>query len=617
MAMASHNQNRLDLLTIKVNNRPLDVKYYDVLVDLVIDSSLQLPDMIEIVFHLPWDPQESKYDFSPIDGDIFPLGKPIEAGLQDPDNPRSINTIFKGEITSIEPDFADGGLATFIVRGFDKSYRLHRESKTKAWLNTKDSDIASAVASNAGLSAQVEATSEVFKHVYQHAQSDMEFLRERAERIGYEFFVQDQKLYFRKPDPTGSAVDLEWGTNLESFHPRLTVSDQVNEVSVQGWDIKKKEPIIGTANSSKTSPEIGTNGWGGKVAQTAVSAAKKIQVRQHVQSQSDANTVAKAILNEINSGFVEAEGVVRQGSNLKAGMLVNIKNVGTKFGGKYKLTSVRHVYGTHGQFITYFKVEGARPQIISALLKDDEPKSNGWAGVVPAVVTNNKDDENDWGHIKVKYPWLDQSSESFWARLTGPGFGADRGIYFLPEVNDEVLVAFEQGDFNRPYIIGGLFNGKDKAAAPLTDVVKSGKVETRLIRTRAGHVIRLTDKSGEEKIEVIDCKSETTITMDTANKEIKVTSTGDIKFEADGNISFTSKKNVEIKATQNITTEATQNYTLTGKAGVKIESNANTEIKGTMLKAEGTGQAEFSAGGMATVKASGIMTIQGSLVKIN
>lgn len=617
MPAPAQNEVRLDLVEIKVSGSPLDVKYYDVLVELVIDSSLRLPDMLEIVFHLPWNPQESRYDFSPIDGSIFPLGQPIEVGLQDPDNPRTINTIFKGDIISLEPDFSDGGLATFTVRGFDKSYRLHRKTITKVWKETKDSDIASTIAGNAGLSSQVDATSEVFKHVFQHAQSDMDFLQERADRIGYEFFVQDDKLYFRKPDPTGSAVDLEWGINLESFHPRLTVSDQVDEVTVQGWDVMKKEPIVGKATTSKTAPAIGTNGWGGAVAKSAVSAAGKLQVRQPVQSQADADAVAKAILDEINSGFVEAEGVVRQGSNLKAGMLVNVKNVGTKFGGKYKLTSVRHVYGTHGQFISHFRVEGAKPQLISTLLQDDKSKTNGWGGVVPAVVTNNKDDEKDWGHVTVKYPWLDSASESFWARLSGPGFGADRGIYFMPEVNDEVLVAFEQGDFNRPYIIGGLYNGKDKPAAPLANVVQNGKVETRLIRTRAGHIIRLTDKSGEEKIEVIDAKQNTSITMDTANKEIKVVSKGDIKFEADGNISFTAKKNIELKATQNVTTEATQNYSIKGTAGVAIESSANTEIKGSMLKAEGTAQAEFKAGGMATVQASGIMTIQGSLVKIN
>jgi uncharacterized protein involved in type VI secretion and phage assembly len=97
--------------------------------------------------------------------------------------------------------------------------------------------------------------------------------------------------------------------------------------------------------------------------------------------------------------------------------------------------------------------------------------------VYVAIVTNNNA-EDDYGQVKVKYPWMDDSQESFWARIAGPGGGKQRGLYFLPEVDDEVLVAFEQGDFNHPYIIGGLYNGKDAPPLAVGDVVSGGKVKS-------------------------------------------------------------------------------------------------------------------------------------------
>jgi uncharacterized protein len=185
---------------------------------------------------------------------------------------------------------------------------MHRETKTKSWMNVKDSDIAQQIAGMHGLTADVQATTEVFKHVFQDALTDMAFLQQRAARIGYEVFLQENKLYFRKPEPVGSAVPLEWGTELQRFHPRLTVTEQVNEVMVRGWDPKTKKEIVGQASSSNSHPSVGFGKSGGQAAQSAMTAAKKIEVRCPVQSQADATAVAKAILDEINgngSGFKE------------------------------------------------------------------------------------------------------------------------------------------------------------------------------------------------------------------------------------------------------------------------------------------------------------------------
>ncbi|MCM0593896.1 MAG: phage baseplate assembly protein V [Gloeotrichia echinulata DEX184] len=115
-----------------------------------------------------------------------------------------------------------------------------------------------------------------------------------------------------------------------------------------------------------------------------------------------------------------------------------------------------------------------------------EAIANRIFGVVIGIVTNNQDPEK-FGRVKVKFPWLSDDDESYWARIATPMAGKQMGIYFLPEVNDEVLVIFEQGDVRFPYIIGSLWNGKD--IPPLTN--EDGKNNVRLIKSRSGHVIRL------------------------------------------------------------------------------------------------------------------------------
>lgn len=598
---------------IKVNGSEIGDEVVTYLVGVEIDSRLLMPEMLTLSFIDSTNPENTFHKAFPlIDGDVFPLGATVEVEVGSQDNPRSTTTIFEGEITAVEPQFNESMEARIEVQAYDKSWRLFRESKMKAWLEVTDSDIAGSVASNAGMTPEVERTSEVFKHVFQDNQSDLAFLLERAWRIGYEAFVSDGKLYFRKPDPTGSAIDLEWGTTLKSFHPRLTLAEQVDEVTVKGWDVQKKQPIIGQASSSQTSPQINVGGWGGAVAKSKVSAATLNVVDVPVQSQADADSVAKARLDELNGAFVEAEGEAFGVPDLKAGMLVNLTKLGTKFSGKYKVTRVTHVYTQEQHFKTHFAVTGIRSGTTAERLGLRDPRQR-WHGVYPAVVTNNdsSSDSNasDWGMVKVEFPWLTNTEESSWARIVSPGGSAERGFYILPEVGDEVLVVFEQGDINRPYVLGGLWNGKDKPPEAIANVVKGGKVETRLWKSRVGHAITMIDESGKEMVEIVTQKGHTitlddgnqkmelkttgghTVTLDDASKTITIKSVKDIVVDATGNINMKAKQNVTIEAMANLNLKATAslnaeglNTTVKGNTNVSVQGGAMAEVKGALVK---------------------------------
>jgi uncharacterized protein involved in type VI secretion and phage assembly len=195
-------------------------------------------------------------------------------------------------------------------------------------------------------------------------------------------------------------------------------------------------------------------------------------------------------------------------------------------------------------------------------------------GVVIGLVTNNKDPEN-LGRVRVKFPWFSDDDESQWARVATLMGGKDRGTLFLPEVDDEVLVAFEQGDLRRPYIIGALWNGVD---TPPKEFVNDGKNNLRLIKSRSGHLIKLDDTEGGEKIQVIDKTGKNSILIDAKDNTITITSDKDIVLKAaKGKISLQSEE-IELKST----------------AAIKIE-----------------------AGGEMSLKTSATMTVKGSVVNIN
>ena len=134
-------------------------------------------------------------------------------------------------------------------------------------------------------------------------------------------------------------------------------------------------------------------------------------------------------------------------------------------------------------------------------------------GVVIGIVTNNHDPDR-LGRVKVRFPWLSGSTESHWARVATPMAGNGRGLYFLPEVDDEVLVLFERGDVRFPFVIGALWNGKDQAPAGNSD----GKNALRVIKSRSGHLIRFDDSEKAQKIEIIDATSSNRIVIDTKHR---------------------------------------------------------------------------------------------------
>ncbi len=191
-------------------------------------------------------------------------------------------------------------------------------------------------------------------------------------------------------------------------------------------------------------------------------------------------------------------------------------------------------------------------------------------GVVIGLVTNNKDPDG-MGRVKVQFPCLSSQEESDWARIAGPMAGKERGFYFLPEVDDEVLVVFEQGDIRFPYVIGALWNGKDAPPAKNDD----GKNNLRIIKSRSGHLIRLNDEDGKETIEIIDKSGKNSLIFDTAKNTITITAEKDIVLSA-------PKGTLKIEA-QKIEMKSSADTKIESGAGMDVKASATMNIKGAMV----------------------------------
>lgn len=209
----------------------------------------------------------------------------------------------------------------------------------------------------------------------------------------------------------------------------------------------------------------------------------------------------------------------------------------------------------------------------------EEMRGRRIEGVVLGIVTNNQDPENV-GRVKVMFPWLESSDESYWARVATLMAGNDRGTFFLPEVEDEVLVAFDHGDINHPYVMGTLWNGVD--TPPETN--ENGKNNIRKIKSRSGHEI-IFDDNDEEQKEMIEIRTNAghTIVLDD--------SAGGEKIEIKDK---TGNNSIVIDSVQN---------------AITISSQMKLSIKAQMI--------EIEAESMMTIKSGANLTIQGAIVQIN
>ena len=544
-------------ISITIDGQEVQADVMSALISATVDQHSHLPDLFTLTFF--------DSDMKLLDEGPFDLTKTVEISAEGPEG--DAIDLIKGEITALEPNFEEGMIAHLVVRGYDKSHRLYRETKTKAYLNKKDSDLADEIAGSAGLRTEIETTSIVYDHIFQHNQTDLEFLQIRARRIGYECFLSADKLFFRKPPNDEPEVSLAWGSDLKTFHPSMTLAEQVDEVVVRGWDVQRKEAIVGRAQNGRVWQKVHQPKNGGEIA-SDFGFGKVVFADLPVVSQAEADVLAAARLDELSGAFIEAEGEAFRRPDIRAGRYVDLQGLGSRLSGKYLVTSATHSYSPEG-LQTTFSMHGSRSGIISEQL-GTAGLSERFPSVVTGIVTN-AEDPNGWGRVKLKFPWMSDDAESDWARVSGQGAGPEAGLCVIPEVGDEVVVAFEHGDFSRPFVLGGLWNGQADLPPETARASSDEKPLVRTWRSRTGHRLTMHDDS-QDKIE-IETAGGHKVAIDDAGKKLAITTTGGLTVSLDDNaskITIESGNEIELKSTGNMKLDAGGNLDLKANGQVNV-----------------------------------------------
>ncbi|HEX4705439.1 MAG TPA: phage baseplate assembly protein V [Pseudonocardiaceae bacterium] len=514
------------ILIGKGAGRPLDEEAEERLVRTVVDASLHLPGMFELTFF------DRSLDILTVAG--LSIGTVVQVwggGLGD----GSGVLLLSGEITSLEGRFERGGRYT-IVRGYDLGHRLQRARRTRTFVNMTDSDIASRLAREAGLTeSQVEPSGTAHVHIGQCDQTDWDFLTQRAREIGYELAAGDGVFRFRKASTTtgGTPVALGYGENLWEFRPRVTAGNLTPEVEVRVWDQLQAKVIAHTKPTSsgaatitgtepaalartfagtptapdppaERSPAVGDLGPAPS-ATAHVLYDRPLAVGAAITSAGE--QVAGALAEHLASTFAEADGEAEGTPGITAGGVVKISGVPTPFQGSWLVTGVQHVWDlAEGGYLTRFVASGRQERSLLGLTSIGGTTRSAPArlpGVYCAVVTNNNDPQQK-ARVKVALPWLSPDYESDWASVVQFGAGKASGAMFLPEVGDEVLVGFEFADPRRPYVFGGIVNnttGFSLGAPPIKSTGMVGQVVRRGFVSGAGNRLVFHDEvpPGDDK----------------------------------------------------------------------------------------------------------------------
>jgi uncharacterized protein involved in type VI secretion and phage assembly len=269
--------------------------------------------------------------------------------------------------------------------------------------------------------------------------------------------------------------------------------------------------------------------------------------------------------------------------------VIRLQELGDRYSGQYYVTETRHFYNGR-VYETDFSVRGLRAGNLFTTLstkKHLQPSETLLVG----IVTDNKDPQK-WGRVKVKFPTLTEEHTSDWARVVALGAGQNRGFDCLPEINDEVLVGFEHGDIHRPYVIGGVWNGKDAPPEKVDDSVGSKGVRLRTIKTRVGHVLQFIeeDKSTSKTGIRVETKAGHKMYLNDSDRHIEIKTAGGHTIKMDDrsksiSIETTGGHQIQMNdAGKSVSVKSTGNLSLDAVGNIDISANGNITVKGAIIR---------------------------------
>lgn len=534
-----------------------------------------------------------KQTFDESDNALFKPGNPIKL---DAGGTNQQETLFEGSIIGLRIFTGKDFRPYMVVECRDCAYPATQGRKNRIFEKKKDSDIIREVLKDYG-SVDVDATQYQHPTLVQYYCTDWDFALSRADACGLFVFADGSKIKVKKPEVGGSPVlTVTYGEDITAFDLELTANDQFTQYEAVSWSPKEQKAV----KVSAATPSLNKQGD---------LQPKSLASGDSMLLQTDAPTEEKA-LKQWADGIALKAGLARyQGSvsfygsaKVKPGTLIELKGLGKRFNGNLFVGSVTHTIEDNewtteaGAGVPAMNITD-EPDVVSPPAAGFLP---GLQGLHAAVVKKLDGDPQKAQRIQIELPWLDGKSKLLWARLATMYATNGMGTYFLPEVNDEVLVGFMNADPTHPVILGSLYGEKHKPPFEY-----EAKNNTKAIVTREKLRIEFDE---EKKVITVATPGKNTLEISDDGKSITLTDQhkNEIKMDS-GGITLSSSKDIKLTAKGGITMDATSKISGTAKSDISLDGmNVKVQAKvGATVKGNAT--AELSATGQTTVKGAMVM----------
>lgn len=566
-----------DLVTHKILIEGTELSKTYQVKSIVVQNEVNRIPMAQIVLT---DGEASERDFKLSNEDLLIPGKKIEitAGYHNDEE-----TIYKGIVIKHSIKIKSG-TSLLIIECKDEAVKLTIGRKSKYFYDVKDSEAFEEIIGAYGLQKDVEATNFSHKELVQYNTSDWDFMVSRAQANGKLCFVENGKIIISKPNVKSSSVEtVTFGASLLDFDAEIDARNQFAKVSSYSWDYSNQELVEIEAKD----PGISLNG-----NLTVSDLAETIELEnlelRHGGTITEAELQdwadAKLLFQQLSKirGRVKFQGIPA----VKPNTIITLEGVGDRFNGKAYITGVFHEI-SEGNW-TIDAQFGLNPEWFSETFDIHTPTGSG---IIPAIkglhtgiVTQLESDPNGEDRILVKIPIINNEEQGIWCRVASPDAGENRGIFFRPEIEDEVIIGFINEDPNNAIVLGMLHSSGKPAPITASDDNHQKGIVTRSemkvlfddekksigIETPAGKKITLDEDKG---VIVIEDENSNVITIDSNG----------IKMESAGNIEIKAAGDVKIEGT-NVSISATAQLKAEGSAGAELSSGATAILKGSIVQ---------------------------------
>lgn len=580
------NDSTYDVVTFDIlsDGEPIDPTFQ--VMSINVDNEVNRIPKAYIIIR---DGDVSEQDFAVSNVDAFVPGKEMEIKVG---RDRDTITVFKGLVIKHGIKINEDGVSVLVVECQDTTVKMTVGRKNKYFEDSTDSDVIEEVLGEYEAAGEVEPTDLQHAEVVQHYATDWDFMLCRAEMNGKLVLVNEGLVDVKAPDTsTEPVVELSFGHTIFEFEAEMDARTQWKTVEAKSWDYASQD-LFNAETSSAEFTEPG-NVSGEELAD--VLGLEKFELRHSGQVLTEElQSWADACMLKSRLGKIVGRGKFQGFAEIKPGVMVKLSGVGERFNGNVYITGTRHevkqgTWYTHAQFGLCEDWFYKKEDVI------DAPS----AGLLPAIhglqigkVVQLESDPDGEDRILVKLPIIDNDADGVWARVASLDAGENRGAFFRPELDDEVIVGFVNDDPRDPVVLGMLNSSAKPAPIVASDDNHEKGFVTRdelkvlfdddkkiiTISTPAGNSIVISE---EDTAITLTDQNDNTITMDPDGIALK--SPADINVEADGNINIKASGDLSMEGT-NVTTKASAQYEAEGGAGVKVSSSAIVEVQGSLIK---------------------------------